>query len=127
MLATTIPQVDGNNSISDDSNQDMEVTEVVINDLDTCQQSSSSTFDDDPPHVATLQSSRTTTNRTAKFTLNKEKQVQSLGADTKLANFEITINYDDKNVGIQCSSAFYQAIAKPVLCGLEKQSTLHII
>ena len=104
----------------------MEVTEVVINDLDTCQQSSSSTFDDDPPHVATLQSSRTTTNRTAKFTLNKEKQVQSLGADTKLANFEITINDDDKNVGIQCSSAFYQAIAKPVLCGLEKQTRLHI-
>ena len=68
----------------------------------------------------------TTANKTESFALNKDKQIESLGADTNLANFEVIINDDEKNVGIQCSTAFYEAVAKPVMFGLSKGTTLNI-
>ena len=110
-----LPQIDGNDSIEED----------IIDITDSASLCAPFTFDP-PPDSVSLPPNRTSSSRTARFTLNKEKQVLSLGADTKLADFDITVNDEDKNVLIQCSSAFYQAIAKPVLCGLEKQSTMNI-
>ena len=67
----------------------------------------------------------TTANKTESFALNKDKQIESLGADTNLADYKVTFNDDDKNVGIQCSTAFYDAVAKPFMCGLSKGTTLN--
>ena len=118
-----VPQIDGNETIND-SDEDEEA-DVLDRNPALC--TASFTFNDP---VATRHESlpKTVTNRarTATFTLNKNKQVQSLGTDTKLDDFEITINDEDKNVGIQCSTAFYEAVAKPVLCGLEKQTSMNI-
>ena len=123
MEKDVLPQIDGNDSIED--NSDVEFTPVQIDENDPALICSGFSFDK-PIGTTSLPTVKTTTNRTAKFTLNKEKQVVSLGADTKLADFEIVVNDGDKNVSIQCSSAFYQAIARPVLGGLEKQTSLNV-
>ena len=68
----------------------------------------------------------TAASKTAAFALNKEKQIENLGADTHLVDFEVVVNDDDKNVNIQCSTAFYEAVAKPVICGLSEGTILNI-
>ena len=68
----------------------------------------------------------TATNKTATFALNKDKQIKGLGTDASLPDFEVVVNDNDKNVSIQCSTAYYDAVAKPVMCGLSKDTTLNI-
>ena len=64
--------------------------------------------------------------KTARFALNKDKQVNGLEVDASLPDYDIVVNDDDKNVNVQCSTAFYDAVAKPVICGLAKGTTLNI-
>ena len=45
--------------------------------------------------------------------------------DSHLPDFEIMMNDSNKNVNVQCSSAYYEAVAKPVLCGLTKETSLN--
>ena len=121
-INVAVPQLDGNDSIEVES--DDELTEVEIYEPGPAHSTAGFTFDDASDVVPgpAVKSS----DRTANFILNKEKQVLSLGADTKLEDFDITVNDDNKNVGIQCSSAFYQAIARPILCGFEKQTEVNV-
>ena len=60
--------------------------------------------------------------RTANFALNKAKQVQNLGADTNLDDFSVNVNDNDKNVNIQCSTAVYEAVVKPLFSNFTKGS-----
>ena len=55
--------------------------------------------------------------RNAPFTLNKEKQMSTLAKNASLNNFEREVT-GPTNVNIQCSTGFYQVVAKPVLQGL---------
>ena len=72
-----LPQIDGNDSIEED----------IIDITDSASLCAPFTFDP-PPDSVSLPPNRTSSSRTARFTLNKEKQVLSLGADTKLADFD---------------------------------------
>ena len=60
------------------------------------------------------------------FSLNRNKQVLGLAEDAVLPDFDIVTNDNDKNVIIECSTAFYDAVAKPVLSGLSVGTTLNI-
>ena len=55
--------------------------------------------------------------RTAPYTLNKEKQLSRLGRNAALNDFDIDVN-SDTNINIQCSSGFYQVVAKPTIASL---------
>ena len=64
--------------------------------------------------VSTIQPS---TVRTATYSLNKEKQISRLAKNATLNHFEIEVT-GPTNVNIQCSSGFYQLVAKPILSSL---------
>ena len=98
-----IAQVDGNDSIDD-------VSEYV--------------FDDALVPATTKEP--TIVDKTAPFTLNKSKQIQTLASDATRPDFEIEINDNDRNVNILCSTGFYDAVAKPVVCGFSKGTTMNI-
>ena len=120
-----IAQLDGNDTIGsfddeiDNSNHDsanMEVSDPAL----ACAES---VFDDAVSKPSSC--THTVSRKTASFALNKEKQIHNLGVDSHLPDFEITMNDSDRNVNIQCSSAYYDAVAKPVLCGLTKETSLN--
>ena len=122
--------MDGNDSLDDDFDEfgSRDMAEIQSNDRNTEEISSEFIFENND----TIPASRSSKNnfnsatKTASFTLNKEKQTNSIGADTDLSDFDITINDNDKNVNIQCSTAFYDAVAKPVMSGLSKDSSLNL-
>ena len=126
--SNTILQVDGNDSLDsiDDENDNSdnfcatngEIVEVDPNII--C-----AGFDFDDSVNKPSPKNQTVSNKTASFSLNKEKQIQNLGVDSNLPDFEIMMNDNDRNVNIQCSSAYYDAVAKPVLCGLTKETALN--
>ena len=62
----------------------------------------------------------------ANYSLNQNKQLVGLAKHSKLQNFEITINDNAKNVSIQCSTGFYEAVAKPAFASLSKGFQLEI-
>ena len=122
--AGNFPQVDGNDSIEEDDDFDIAgLTEAEIYERDPALLYTGYTFEDVETTSVKQPSSST---KTATFSLNKDKQINALGADTNLSNFAVTVNDDDKNVIVQCNTAFYDAVAKPVMCGLTKGATLNI-
>ena len=57
---------------------------------------------------------------TAKYMLNQEKQLSGLAKNSFLKDFEIIANDSGKNINIQCSTGFYEAVAKPALSQLSE-------
>ena len=53
----------------------------------------------------------------ADFALNQDKQLSRLAKHAQIPDFDIDVT-SPTNVNIQCSSAFYQLVAKPVLSSL---------
>ena len=101
----------------------MGLTEAEIYERDPALLPTGYTFED---VVLTSTDKPSFAGKTAQFSLNKDKQMNALANDAALANFTVIVNDNDKNVGIQCSTAFYDAVAKPVMCGLSKDATLNI-
>ena len=64
--------------------------------------------------------------KVANFALNRDKQVERLGIDANVADYEIAINDEDRNVNILCSTGFYDKVAKPVFSSLAKGSTMSL-
>ena len=54
----------------------------------------------------------------APYQLNKQRQVSKLLRDASIEDFEITNNDNDRNVCIQCSVGFYEAVSKPAISSL---------
>ena len=52
------------------------------------------------------------------YTLNQRKQLLGLAKNAKLVDFEILMNDNGRNLNIQCSTGFYEAVAKPSFSGL---------
>ena len=50
--------------------------------------------------------------RTAPYTLNREKQMDKIRSDANIEDFEVTVNNDDQNVTIKCSSGFYIQVGR---------------
>ena len=122
--AVNVLQVDGNDTIFGDEDFDIAgLSEAEIYERDPALLDTAYVFEDVESTSAKQPSSST---KTATFSLNKDKHINTLGTDTNLTNFAVTVNDDDKNVNIQCNTAFYDAVAKPVMCGLTKGTTLNI-
>ena len=52
------------------------------------------------------------------YQLNQHKQITKLARDSTIDNIEITVNDNDRNVNIVCSTGFYEAVAKPALSSM---------
>ena len=57
-------------------------------------------------------------NRIADFELNKPKQMNAIRKDAFAKDIHIIRKDEDKSININCSSGFYDQVAKPTLCGL---------
>ena len=62
----------------------------------------------------------------AKFTLNRQKQLDGLARSSRLPDFDILINDSGKNVIVQCSTGFYEAVAKPSFSSLSRGFSLDL-
>ena len=61
--------------------------------------------------------------RTASYSLNQSKQIEKIRADAALNDYEVTVNNNDQNVTIKCSSGFYIQVAKASFVSIKKGST----
>ena len=52
------------------------------------------------------------------YQLNQQKQVAQLLRDVNIPDYVMQANDNDRNVNIQCSVGFYEAVAKPALASL---------
>ena len=89
-----IPQVDGidDTNISEVTNQNISLT--------------------------SCSSAATSANLFVPYQLNQQRQVAKLVRDSKISDYEVTANDSDRNVTIQCSVGFYEAVAKPAISSL---------
>ena len=62
-----------------------------------------------------------------KFALNQKRQLSGLAKHSKLPDFVIETNDSGKNVNVQCSSGFYEAVAKPAFSSLSSGFQLEIL
>ena len=61
--------------------------------------------------------------RTASYSLNQSKQIDKIRGDAALNDYEVTVNNNDQNVTIKCSSGFYIQVAKASFVSIKKCST----
>ena len=108
-----ILQVDGNDSdfLFSESDEESRASPGLRQLSVTGSTSSKHPLDPQQPSVS---------HRIANFALNKAKQVQSIGADTNLEDFSVIVNDSDKNVNIQCSTAVYETVVKPLFSNFTK-------
>ena len=124
-LTDRIAQIDGNDSVISDEDTMSITKDVDINEHDPGLINAVFNFENSSiPDTATRPP--TISDKTATFALNKSKQIQNLGAGANIPDCEIEINDKDKNVNIQCSTGFYEAVTKPVVSGLSKGTVFNI-
>ena len=92
--AVNVLQVDGNDTIFGDEDFDIAgLSEAEIYERDLALLYTAYVFEDVESTSAKQPSSST---KTATFSLNKDKHINTLGTDTNLTNFAVTVNDDDK-------------------------------
>ena len=64
------------------------------------------------------------TSRTAAYSLNKQKQADKIRTDADIKDFEVTVNNNDQNATVKCSSGFYIQVAKSSFVTITKGSSL---
>ena len=64
------------------------------------------------------------TERSANYVLNKDKQTSKIVNDSTIKDFNVTINNNDTNVNIKCSTGFYIQVARPCFATLEHETVL---
>ena len=74
--------------------------------------------------VVTQPSSVSTLN--VSYELNRQRQVGRLARDAVLPDFDISTNDNDRNVNIQCSVGFYEAVVKPAFSTLSSGSSFQV-
>ena len=65
-----------------------------------------------------------TSNRTAGFTFNQDKQTEKIKKDAQINDYEVNINNNDENATIKCSTGFYIQVARASFVTLEKHSVI---
>jgi hypothetical protein len=60
--------------------------------------------------------------RKASYSLNQAKQMSKIRDDAALDDFQVTVNNNDQNVTIKCSSGFYIQVAKASFVTMKKHS-----
>ena len=110
-------QIDGNITGDEEDITANEIEDTIsdIGQLDGNLSISSDNADYSSPRVTNASSTQTAKN--APYTLNKDKQLSRLARNAAAPNFTIEVTHPT-NVNIQCSSGFYQLVAKRVLSSL---------
>ena len=62
--------------------------------------------------------------RAANFAFNKDKQTEKIKKDALINDFEVTVNNQDQNANVKCSSGFYLQVARSSLGTLKNNSIL---
>ena len=78
------------------------------------------TLVDEEEFIPSILGAPPVSNLVAKFTLNKKKQLTGLAKHAKLPDFWIEIKDSGRNINVQCSTGFYEAVAKPAFSSLSK-------
>ena len=79
---------------------------------------------DDMLDIISTEANPAVSDLVARYTLNQKRQLSGLAKHSKLNDFEIETNDNGKNVNIQCSSGFYEAVAKPSFSSLSSDFQL---
>ena len=66
-----------------------------------------------------------TTKRTTNYKLNQSKQTEKIIKDANKSDYDITINNNDQNSTIRCSSGFYLQVGRPCFSSLVNGSVLN--
>ena len=61
--------------------------------------------------------------RTAPYTLNRDKQMEKIQSDATIEDFVVTVNNNDQNVTIKCSSGFYIQVGRATFVTTTQGST----
>ena len=61
------------------------------------------------------------------YKLNQQKQVANLTRDSMIADFHVSTNDSDRNVCIQCSVGFYEAVVKPTFTSISSGFSQHVM
>ena len=64
--------------------------------------------------------------RTAKYAFNKNKQMKEIKKDAKIPDFDVTVNNDDENCTIKCSSGFYIQVARSSFTTIDRTTVITI-
>ena len=64
--------------------------------------------------------------RTKAFALNKARQINDIRKDSKIADFDVTVNNQDENCTIKCSSGFYIQVAQSCFTTLKENTVLSV-
>ena len=68
--------------------------------------------------------SNDTTTRTTNFVFNKIKQIEKIKKDADINDYIVTVNNNDQNSTIKCSTGFYMQVARASLGTLKDNSVL---
>ena len=71
------------------------------------------------------QGTSNTSKRTTNYKLNQTKQTEKIIKDAKKSDYEVTINNNDQNSTIRCSSGFYLQVGRPCFSSLGNGSVLN--
>ena len=72
----------------------------------------------DAPNTSTR--SLSVSNLVANFSLNQNKQLAGLARHSSFDDFDIEVKDSGRNFNIQCSTGFYEAVAKPAFSSITK-------
>ena len=107
LVFDSIPQCDGNDTIDSCDSKD----ESVVAETQVCEKDSNKLS----YYI-----------RRHSFTLNREKQAANVVHDSSIEDFEITVNNQDTNVNIKCSSGFYASVARPAMSSFMQGTNFYV-
>ena len=117
----TIPQGDGNDTLEGFEFSDVSPTHSPITtSASLAQYPQKTTSQHDSPASFLPTSSVNTASLQAPYALNQLKQVAGLVKHANLSDFEVEVNDSNTNINIQCSSGFYQSVAKSAFSNLSE-------
>ena len=90
-----------------------------LEDIDTPHANTSS----NQPALLTTQAATPLPTGLAPYHLNHDKQAARVASDASRENMQITINNNDTDVNLQCSTGFFIVVAQPCLSSISKGST----
>ena len=59
------------------------------------------------------------------YSFNHDKQLKKIEEDAKLVDYHVSVNSNNENCNIECSSGFYVQIARPCISALDENTLLN--
>ena len=80
---------------------------------------------DTTPHLVAHTSSSSTLRMP--YQLNKQKQLAQLARDANIEDFDVIAKDNNRNICVQCSSGFYEAVVKPTFSSISNGFSHHVM